>query len=810
MQIPSSAEVVIIGGGVIGASIAYHLTKMGVRDVLVLERDRLTSGTTWHAAGLITTMGASDTLHWITSYSRDLYARLEAETGVSTGFQPVGYLQLAADKVRQQVQRREMNFARLRGCDKHEISPREALELFPLLEPQGLLSALYSPQDGRANPVDVTMSLVAGARQGGARFVEGVSVQDFILRNGRVAGVETSAGPVLADRVILAAGMWSRQIAARAGVPLPLQAAEHYYLLTEPIAGVRKTQPIVEDAQVYTYVREEGGGWLFGLFEPQGACWRPDGIPTDASFADLPPDWDRLTPFLEAAFQRFPAMQTAGIKKLFCGPESFTPDVAPLIGESPEVPGLFIATGMNSLGILSAGGIGHIVAEWVISGNPGQDITALDVARTPVHEASRSFLEARIPDALGDLFNHASLPDFEHQSARNIRLSPLHRRLEAAGARFTTLSGWEVPKWFSPDPALTDKGCGFGRPRSFEVAAAEHLAVRHAAGLFDKSFMAKFIVEGADALAVLNRVSAARITSDGRNVYTQWLKPNGGIVADLTVTALARSRFLLVGRDASQRFLPSWLARHTQPGEACIVQDVTSAYAILSLQGPQSRAILQRVARCDLTVPYRGSFQIEVGPVRVLGIRITYAGELGYELYVPTEMAEAAFEALTAAMEAEGVPVTLCGLVALNSLRLEKGYRDFGADIDNTDTPLHGGLGFAVDFTKPDFIGRDALLAAKEKPLDRRLVHVLLDDPEVLLFGDEPLLLRSNFCGHVRSGAYGHALGAAVGLAMLELPGVNRDLLEAGGFTVRTLQGDAAAKLSLQPFYDPKGLRIRV
>ncbi|PLL11264.1 oxidoreductase [Tabrizicola sp. TH137] len=815
--LPSHARIVIIGGGAIGTSIAYHLGKLGVSDVVLLERDKLTSGTTWHAAGLIASGGMStETLIWIEQYTRQLYIDLPAETGLSTGWRQCGHIHLACDADRHEVLRRDANFVRSQGVERFELSPAEIKAKFPLIETAGIVSGFYTPSDGRANPVDATMSMAAGARARGVRFFEGTPVTDFVMNGTRVTGVVTLRGTILADQVVLATGMWSRQIAARIGVRVPLQAAEHYYLLTEPIAGMHPDMPVVEDPTTYTYVREEGGGMLFGLFEPEGAAWNLNGIPQDASFSVLPPDWDRMTPFLEAAFERYPVMKTAGIKTFFCGPESFTPDGSYLLGEAPEVDGLFLATGLNSLGILSAGGVGSILAELLTTGTSTQDITGLDIARTRPHQATRHYLGARIPKSLGYTFTFGPLPHWHHKTARGMRRLALHDRYAAMGAYLHDLSGWEMPYWFSPDapPPKVDYA-SHARQAWHDLSAREHHATRTAAGLFDKSFMGKFLVQGRDALAVLNRVSANNVDVPlGTNVYTQWLNHQGGIISDLTITRTGEAEFLLVTGDILQSMTPAWLRRQTRADEAVTVSDVTSAFTILSLQGPKSRDILQAMTGEDLSnaaLPFRASRFIDIGPVPLRIVRVTYMGELGYELYIPTEYSHAAHDALIAGMRAAGVEPVHCGMMALESLRLEKGYRDFAVDIDNTDTPLQAGLGFVVDFSKPDFIGRDALLRQKAAgPLTRRVVQFLLQDPEPLLFGNEPILCDGKDAGYIRAGAFGPTLGASVGLGLVTHDdGITADMLRSHRWEVEVNDRRIPATPSLAPFFDPKGERVR-
>lgn len=816
LNLPSHARVIIVGGGVTGTSTAYHLAKAGWSDILLLERDKLTSGTTWHAAGLIASAGmATETLSWIFRYSRDLYTKLEAETGVSTGFHQCGHLHLASTRTRVEAQRREVNFNSAMGMEKYIVTPDEVKAKFPLVDTNGLLQAVWSPKDGRANPVDVTMALAAGARKLGVRIVEGCPVGDFIVKDGRIRGVMTAEGPVMADHVVLAAGMWSRQLGAKIGVSVPLQAAEHYYLLTEPLDGVNRDMPVVEDPESFAYVREEGGGLLFGLFEPEGATWALNGVANDASFLNLPPDWDRMTPHLEHAFKRFPVMNKAGIRNFFCGPESFTPDGGYLVGPSPEVQGLYIAAGLNSMGILSGGGVGALLAEEIMTGTASQDMTGLAPARTPLHESTKVFLADRTPATLGYLFTYASLPNWKHKTARGARKLALHDRYAAKGAYFVSLSGWEMPYWFAPSGDKPKVTYEFGRQNWFHLSAAEHQATRSAVGLFDKSFMGKFIVQGHDAEAVLNRVSANSVSVPvGQNIYTQWLNSQGGIISDLTITRTGDQEFLLITGDVLQRMTPGWIRRHAKADEFCTVTDVTSAYTILSLQGPQSRALLESVTSADLSteaLPFRGSAEVEIGYARIRMVRITYMGELGYELYIPTEQSETVYDALVNGIAAQGVDLVHCGLMALDSLRMEKAYRDFGVDIDNTDTPLEAGLGFVVDLNKGDFIGRDVLVAQKTAGrLAKRLVAVKLDDPEPLLMGNEPVYLGERYMGYVRAGAYGHTLGAAVGLAMIEdAAGVSTDLIKAGGFEVLVNDRRVRATLSLAPFYDPKSERVR-
>jgi 4-methylaminobutanoate oxidase (formaldehyde-forming) len=817
-RIPTQAQVVIVGGGVIGVSIAYHLTELGCRDVLLLERDKITSGTTWHAAGLIASGGMqSETGIWAMRYSRDLYARLEQKTGHATGFKETGYLQLAATAARRTAFRREAAFMRGFGVDKVEMSPAEVKRLVPFVRTDDIAAGFFTADEGRANPVDVTMSLAAAARMGGATLLEGAPVTGFIKRGPRVTGVRTDVGDIAAEYVVISAGMWSRQLGALAGVTVPLQAAEHYYLLTESIEGLGANVPVVEDAECYAYLREEVGGLLLGFFEPNGAAWNLAGIPGDSSFAELPPDWERMMPHLEHALERFPTIKNVGIKKLFCGPESFTPDGAFLMGETPEVENLFVAAGMNSLGILSAGGMGALMAEWILRGRPSYDVTGIDIARCMPFEATRSYLGARTPEMLGYMFTYSAFPTYEFKTARGARRSALHDRLAALGAHFTVSHGWETPLWFRQDGSRPEIALNFERQAWFRFAAAEHNAVRNQVGLFDMSPMAKFLVQGRDSEKVLNHLSANNIAIPvGRNIYTQWLNADGGILADLTITRIGETCFLVVVSDAAHRATETRLRRNIGLDDFCTVTDVTSAYSLLSLQGPQSRALLSGLTPMDLstgTMPFRAAQQIEVGYARFWAIRVTYVGELGYELYVPTEHAPNVCDAIEAGAKDAGIGLTHCGMMSLNSLRLEKAYRDWGHDIDNCDTPLEAGLGFVVDFDKPGgFIGRDALLRQRDAgPLRRRLVQFLVQDPEPLLHDGEAVYRDGRWAGYIRAGAYGHTLGGAVGLGFVEDErGVRRELLEESRFEIEIDGTRYPATVSLAPLYDPRGERVRL
>lgn len=810
MNLPQRAHVVVVGGGVIGTSVAYHLAKAGVRDVLLLERDRLTAGTTWHAAGLIVTFGSlSETSTRMRQYTRDLYAHLEDETGLSTGLRQCGFIEVAADAGRLEEYRRVAAFNRHLGVDVHEISPAEVRGLFPLARTDDILAGFYVPDDGRANPVDVTMSLAKGARLLGATIREGVPVTGTLRRRGTVTGVRTPFGDVEAEFVVNCAGMWARQLGEEAGVSVPLQAAEHYYLITEPIDGVTADLPVLEDPGSFGYFREETGGLMVGLFEGAAAPWSVDRVPDGFSFGTLPPDWDRMAPYLERAMARIPVTATAGVRTFFCGPESFTPDLAPVFGESPELRNYFVAAGLNSIGILTGGGIGRAMAAWITEGRPDVDVTGMHIDRLQPYQRNREYRAARTVEALGQVYA-THYPDKALTSGRDARRSPLHDRVEPLQPYRRDVSGWEMPDVYGFDGKPTPS---WGRPDWFAQWAAEHSAARADAVLMDMSFMAKFLVEGRDAAAALEELSANRVADPdqgARVTYTQWLNEGGTIEADLTVTRLDEDRFWVVASDTAHRHAFARLRRHLD-GRLAFAADVTSGWAQLNVQGPRSREILAAAAEADVTLPFRGAAELEIGFARVLCLRITYVGELGYELYVPAEQAVHVHDRLVAAGAGHGL--RHAGLKALASLRLEKGYRDYGHDIDNTDDVLEAGLGFAVALDKEHFIGRDAVLARKARgPLTRRLVQVLVTDPKALLHHAEVVRRDGRDVGYVRAASYGHTLGGAVGLAMLDAGSepLDQAWLDAAPLTVEIAGATYPARASLRPLYDPASERVRV
>jgi glycine cleavage system aminomethyltransferase T/glycine/D-amino acid oxidase-like deaminating enzyme len=814
-SLPAHARVVVIGGGIIGTSVAYHLALLGWKDIVLLERDRLTSGTTWHAAGLMVTFGStSETSTEMRKYARSLYGRLEAETGQSTGLAQIGFIEVASDKDRLEEYRRVAAFNRYCGVDVHELSPREVKELFPLARVDDIEAGFYVREDGRVNPVDVTMALAKGARLRGVRIIEGVPATGVAQQRGRVSAVHTALGDISTAIVVNCTGMWARQFGALAGVTIANQAAEHYYLITEPIRDLPPNMPVLEDPGAYGYYREEGGGLMVGLFEPVCAPWKVDAVPEDFSFGELPPDWERMAPFLERAMSRVPITAAVGMKKLLCGPESFTADLRPIVGEAPELRGYFVAAGLNSIGVLTGGGLGRVLAHWIVTGTADVDITGFNIDRLHAYQANPEYRRARTVESLGMVYR-CHYPAMSLSSARGVRKSPFHDRLAAAGGYFREVSGWESPDWYGTSGSPPDPGAlTWGRPSWFATWQQEHHAARSNVILMDMSFMGKFLVQGRDAGRCLDHISGNHVDgAEGIITYTQWMNETGRLEADLTVTKLSGDRYLVVVTDTMVRHAETWMKRNIPEDAHAFVTEVTSAYGQLNIQGPNSRALLQRLTSTDLSngaFPYRAAREIDLGFARALCIRITYLGELGYELYVPAEQATHVYDRLIAAGRAFGL--VHAGLKALSSLRMEKGYRDYGHDIDNTDDPYEAGLGFAVDLKKPGgFIGQQALLAKRASgPLQRRLVQVLVKDPEPLMFHAEVVRRDGVPVGYVRAASYGHTLGGAVGLAMIEpkVP-VDERYLREGRWEVDIAGRLYPAVVSARPLYDPGMQRIR-
>ncbi|GAA1955462.1 FAD-dependent oxidoreductase [Nocardioides panacihumi] len=809
-ELPARARVVIVGGGIIGTSTAYHLACRGWTDVVLLERNTLTSGTTWHAAGLVTQARGTWGTREVVQRSLEVFHNLESDTGFSTGFVQTGTMNLATSPERLEEMRHLADSVRANGIEAELCSVDRTLELHPLLSADGLHGSLYFPKDGRGSSTDTTMSLARGATSRGVRIIEGVGVEDVLTSNGRVTGVRTAEGDIEAEYVVNATGMWGREFGAKAGVDVPLQALAHYYVVTEAIEGLPRNLPTVKSGDEYSYVKDEAGALMVGFFEPGSYAWGSRGIPDNQGFVQLPEDWDHLGPFYERMMERVPILADAGIRLHFCGPESFTPDGQYHLGEAPYLRNYFVAAGFNSVGFLSGPGAGSVLADWIVDGRSPIDLPETDLGRTQRHETNRRFLEQRVVESL-DLSYEIHWPFQQRSSARPLRVSPLYERTESAGAVFGELAGWERANWYAPSGVKRKYEYSFQRPNWFEHSAAEHEAIRNGVGMIDTSSFGKLLVQGRDAVQVLNRVSTNDIDGEvGRITYTQWLNGHAGIEADVTITRLSDDQFLVLSGPATVNHDLAHLRRHIGGEEFCTVADVTGTMAMLAVMGPDARRLLQPLTDADLSAgafEFGASREIDLGFGFVRATRVTYVGELGWELLVPSEMARHVWDVITEAGSDFGLrPV---GYHAMNSLRMEKAYRSWGHDISAGDNPIEAGLSFTVRWDKPGgFVGRDALAAVKETGVRRRLVQFLLDDPEPLLFHDEPIYRDGELVGRVASAMYGHHLGGAVGLGWVVAPEVlPRGWYEGEDFSIETGGRRVRATASLRPLYDSKSER---
>ena len=810
--LPRRAEVIVIGGGVIGCSIAYHLGRANRSGVLLLERQQLTSGTTWHAAGLIGQLRPSVNMTHLARYTRELYDRLEAETGQATGYRRCGSISLATNEERFEELKRSASMAKVFGLHVEVLTANAIKERVPLLNTGDVLGGIHIPTDGYANAVDITQALAKGARSAGVRIVENMPVTAIRTAEGRVIGVATAQGEVDADCVVICAGMWTRDLAASIGVNVPLHACEHYYALFESVEGLDPGFPVVRDYDACTYYKYDAGKLLVGAFEPEARPWGADGIPEDFSFDEIAGNFDHFEPILQGAMARLPALERAGIQKFFCGPESFTPDVRYHIGQAPEYGNCFVAAGLNSIGLQSAGGIGKVVSDWIGAGHPPADLWEVDVRRNMPFQRNRKYLRERVSESLGLLYA-THFPQRQFETARGVRRSPLHDRLVAAGACHGEAAGWERPNWYAQPGATPRYEYSYGRGNWFERTAAEHRGVRAQVGLFDQSSFAKFRLEGPDAARVLNRVCTNNVdVRPGRIVYTQWLNERGGIEADLTVTRLGEDSFLVVTAAATEVRDFHWLKGHIPADAHCVLTNVTSGFSVISLMGPNARALLQSLTPADLSneaFRFATSREIELGYAFVRASRITYVGELGWELYIPTEFATGVYDEIIAAGDAFGL--VHAGYHALDSLRIEKAYRHWGHDITDEDSPLESGLDFTLKFDKPGgFIGREAVLRQRQQGLAKRLVQFKLRDPEPLLHHNEPIWWGDKIAGYIRSGNYGHTLGGAIGLGYVTgALALDPSEIEGAAFEIEVAGVRVPALASLTPMYDPQNRRVR-
>ena len=835
-SLPDRAEVVVVGGGVVGCAIAYHLVRRGIRDVLLLEQNQLTSGTTWHAAGLAAQLKATYSLTKLATYSVRLFEALEDETGQATGFRAPGSISVASDAERWDEILRGASMGASMGVESRQIDMDELSEMWPLIRTDDLVGALYLPDDGMVSPVDVTMALAKGARAHGCRIVEGVAVTGLETRNGAICGVRAESASdggddasdhlIETETVVLATGMWTRHLAAQIGVNVPLQACEHFYVVTEPLDGVDTTTPIMRDPGNFSYFKEETGKLMVGFFEPEAKVWRLGGIPRDFSFGTLDEDWDHVGPVFERSCHRVPALEDCGVQLFFNGPESFTPDGVYYLGEAPEVDGCFVAAGFNSVGIQSAGGAGWVLADWIADRHPPMDLSAVDIRRAMPFQADEGYLAERISESLGLLYA-MHWPFFQYTSARDQRRSALHDAMDAAGAVFGETAGWERANWFAEPGQEREYRYSYGKQNWFDNAGRECDAVRNGVGLFDQSSFAKFTVRGPDALDVLDTLSVASVdVPAGRAVYTQWCNERGGIEADLTVTRLGDDDFWVVTSAASQTRDWAWLRRACRARDVEIA-DVTDEWAVLGLMGPQSRDLLSKITEAALdneSFAFAAARHIDVattsGSTPVLAVRMSYVGELGWEFYVPNAQAVAVYEALRNAAEAaDGLELAHAGYHAMNTLRLECGYRHWGHDISDEDTPLESGLGFAIAWDKSrDFIGRAALEAQRHEPRARRLIQFRLEDPDLHAYHDEPIRRDGELVGRVTSAMWSYTEDRCLAMGYVTHPTaadsepqpVNKSWLEAGKFDLEIAGRRINATPSIRSFYDPTNQRVRM
>ncbi len=809
--LPSSAKIVIAGGGIVGASVAYHLGAMGLTDVLLVERGKLTSGSTWHAAGLVGQLRSSANITQLLGYSVALYERLEAETGQATGWKRNGGLRLACNKERWTEVKRQATTARSFGLDVQLLTAKEAKDLWPLMQVDDLAGAAFLPTDGQASPSDISAALAKGARMKGVTIREGVAITGVEVENGMVRAVVTSAGRVACEKLVICAGQWSRAVGRLAGVNVPLTAIQHQYIVTEAVAGVTPGLPTLRDPDRLTYWKEEVGGLVMGGYEPNPKPWLADPLPEDFEFQLLQPDWDHFEPIMEQALGRVPALRDVGVRQIINGPESFTPDGNFILGEAPEVRNVFVGAGFNAFGIASGGGAGMALAEWVVKGAPPFDLWPADIRRFGRGHLDSGWVRARTLEAYSKHYTMA-WPSEEYRSGRPLRRSPLYDRLRAAGACFGEKLGWERANWFAEAGEAPEDRYTYERPNWFDAVGREHRAAREAAALFDESSFAKFRLVGPDAEAVLSQIAANDVRrADGAVVYTQMLNDAGGIEADLTIVRHAKDAFSLVTGTGFATHDFHWIRSSIPEGANAELIDTTSQTTVLALMGPKARAILQALTRDDISnaaFPFATARDLSIAGAPVLALRITYVGELGWELHVPVEFAVTLYDAIAAAGAPHGL--RLGGYRAIETLRLEKGYRAWGAEIGPDHSPLVAGLGRFVKLKSGlPFRGRAALEAQRAAPLPRLLAGFAAES-DVILLGRETIYRNGERVGWLASGGYGHTVGRAIGYGYVRrAAGVDADFVMSGDYTLEVAGERVPAKAFLEPPYDPAGTRVR-
>ena len=812
-NIPGTARVVIIGGGVIGCSVAYHLAQKGWKEIILLERKQLTSGTTWHAAGLIAQLRASANMTKLAKYSQELYGNLEKETGVATGFKRCGSITVALTEERKEEIFRQAAMARAFGVDVEEISPNEVKNKYEHLNIDGVKAGVWLPKDGQGDPGNIALALAKGARNNGVNIFENTLVTGILTKGRRVSGVnwktDNSTGCIEADMVVNCGGMWGHEVGRMAGVNVPLHACEHFYIVTEPVKELTQL-PVLRVPDECAYYKEDAGKFLLGAFEPISKPWGMSGIPKDFEFDQLPEDFDHFEPILEAACERMPILAEAGIQTFFNGPESFTPDDAYHLGLAPELDNFWVAAGFNSIGIQSAGGAGMALAEWMDSGSKPFDLGDVDISRMQPFQGNKKYLFERSKETLGLLYaDH--FPFLQKKTARNIRRTPFHYQLLNQGAVMGEIAGWERANWFADKGQKRSYEYTWKRQNWFENAAREHRSIRENIGMYDMSSFGKIRIEGRDATKFLNFVAGGQYDVEiGKIVYSQFLNNAGGIEADVTITRLTESAYLVVTPAATRLADQIWLSRNIGDFNV-VITDVTAGEGVLAIMGPSSRKLLQMVSpnSFDNDVnPFGTAQEIEIGMGLARVHRVTYVGELGWEVYVSSDQAGHIFDTLFDA--GQDLDMKLCGMHMMDSLRIEKGFRHFGHDITCEDHVLEAGLGFAVKTSKPDFIGRDAVLRKKENGLDRRLLQFVLNDSEPLLYHNEPILRDGELVGHLTSGNYGHTIGAAIGLGYVPCKDETVSDILASNYEIDVAGSKIRADVDIKPIYDPKSDRVKI
>ncbi|MEM7061040.1 MAG: FAD-dependent oxidoreductase [Pseudomonadota bacterium] len=808
-DLPNNVKHVIIGGGIIGCSTAYHLAKMG-QEVLLLERAKLTSGSTFHAAGLVGQLRSNANVTQLLGHSVELYKTLEAETGLSTGWKMNGGLRLACNEERWTEVKRQATTARSFGLEMHLLTPKEAQDLWPLMDVSDVVGAAFLPTDGQANPSDITQALARGARMAGAAIFEDTPVTRIVVEKGRITGIETPGGVIACDKVICCAGQWSRALAGTVGVNVPLVSIEHQYMITEPF-GVPTDLPTLRDPDRLTYWKEEVGGLVMGGYEPNPIPWASGGIPDGFHFSLLDSNFEHFEQIMNLALPRVPAMQEAGIKQLLNGPESFTPDGNFILGEAPELPGFFVGAGFNAFGIASGGGAGMALAEWATKGEPPFDLWSVDIRRFGRPHFDTDWVRTRTLEAYGKHYTMA-WPSEEHSSGRPCRRSPLYDVLKEAGAVMGEKLGWERANWYAAPGEEPQDIYTFQRPNWHAAVGREHRAAREAAALFDQTSFAKFLLKGPDAEAAISWIAANRADRPvGKVIYTQMLNDRGGIECDLTAARTAEDEYYLITGTGFATHDFNWIARNIPPGMNAQLVDVTSANTVLSLFGPKAREILSKVTSADLSndaFPFATWQRIGIAGCPVMALRITYVGELGWELHLPVEYAVSIYEALQQAGAGHGL--VDAGYRAIETLRLEKGYRAWGGDIGPDHTPDEAGLGWAMKMKSgQDFKGRAAVEAQRRDGV-KKMLATFTTDPEVILLGRETIYRNGERCGWLSSGGYGHSVVLSIGMGYVRSSDrVTPDYVLDAAYELEVVTERVPARIHLDPVYDAAGTRVR-